>query len=195
MGTRDAAARASLLRAWQRYGAPQPAAVQAVQAIAHVESGGGYGAEGTSDPIWAGSNNWGAIKCPQQSEPCGEGCFSHVDTDERGQAGNYCFRKYASQDEGAAGLLYELMRRPAVTLVLGSGNASAIANAMKQRPAYFALSPVAYGRLIAQRAAVVAKSLGEPLYVTLGGSSTSSAAELAVLGFVGWMIWKAYRRR
>jgi hypothetical protein len=196
---RDAWARAFLLRAWNRYGTPLPPAVQAVQAIAHVESGGGYGAEGTSDPIWQGSNNWGAIKCPLQSQPCGEGCFSHVDTDANGQAGNYCFRKYDSPADGAAGLLFELMRRPAVARVLASGNATAIANAMKQPPAYMALPAASYGRLIAQRARVVAKNLNEPLYVSLGSpalaSSSGDALELGILAFVGWQVWKALKRR
>jgi len=189
MPNRDTAARALLVSAWPKYGAPSPAALQAAQAIAHVESGGGYGAVGTSDPLWAGSNNWGAIKCPSSAQPCADGCFSHTDTDGQGKASLYCFRSYATPADGAAGFLYELMRRPAVRAALPSGSSTAIAQAMARAPAYMALSPVAYGRLIAARAAIVAKAVGEPLYVTQDGpgSSSSSAAFLLVAGFLGWL--------
>jgi hypothetical protein len=168
-----------------------------VQSIARLESGGGYGVAGTSDPAWAGSNNWGAIKCSSSGRPpCPEGCFEHTDTDEFGQAGIYCFRSYPTPDDGAAGILYELMRRPKVAAVIASGSATAIANAMKQPPAYMGLSAVAYARLIADRAKLIAKNVGEPLYVTLGGSSSSaSAGDVVALGLFGWALYKALRRR
>jgi hypothetical protein len=194
---RDVWARGVLARAGARYGLTAPA-LQAAQSIAHLEAGGGYGVAGSADPVWQGSNNWGAIKCSSGTgrPPCPEGCFEHADRDENGQAGIYCFRSYATPDDGAAALLHELLRRPRVAAVLASGSATAIALAMKAPPAYMGLSATAYARLIADRAKLVAKSLGEPLYVTLAGpSSNASAGDVVSLAFVGWALWKAYRGR
>lgn len=202
---RDAWARSILSKVWtDAYGTapflvrPTTPALQAVQAIARLESGGGYGAAGTSDPIWQGSNNWGAIKCASSGRPpCPEGCFEHTDSDEHGQAGIYCFRKFASPEDGARGILRELLRRPAVQRVMENpSSATAIANAMKAPPAYMGLPAAAYARLIAQRAAQVAKNLGEPVFVTLTGPSSSGGfGELAISLLVGLAIADAFKRR
>lgn len=188
---RDLQARIVLERVWRAtYGVPTPQALQAAQAIAHLESGAGYGAEGTSDGLWAGTNNWGAIKC-QGRPPCDENCFEHVDSDEHGQVGMYCFRKYATPDEGARGLLHELLRRPAVRTVINSGSAQAIANAMHQPPAYSTLGAAKYGPRIAERAATLSKRLGEPLYVTLSGPSSADA--LFDLAWTAGLFWTVYK--
>ncbi len=194
---REVWARGVLTRAWAKYGTPTAPALQAAQAIARLESGGGYGVTGTSDPAWQGSNNWGAIKCTGTGvPPCGDTCFEHVDTDGQGQVGIYCFQKYATPDDGAAGFLHELMRRPMVAANLGSGNANAIAQAMKHAPAYMGLSAIAYGRLIALRAQQVAKAIGEPLYVTLTGpSSSSSGIELLLTAATVWTAWRGLRKK
>lgn len=202
---RDVWARSILSKVWtDAYGSPpfllRPSApaLQAVQAIARLESGGGYGVAGTSDPIWQGSNNWGAIKCSSSGRPpCPEGCFEHTDTDEHGQAGVYCFRKYETPEDGARGILRELLRRPAVRMALGNpSSATAIANAMKQPPAYMGLPAQAYARLIAQRASEVAKNVGEPVFVTLTGPSSSSGfGELAISVLVGLVLVDAFKPR
>lgn len=201
---RDVWARGVLTRALAPLGTPSPAALQAVQSIARLESGGGYGVSGTSDPAWQGSNNWGAVKCAGSPRPpCPEGCFEHPDTDANGQVGIYCFRTYGTPEEGAAAFAHELYRRPKVAQVIASGSAVAIANAMHfdgrsigQPAPYMALPAPAYARLIADRAKVIAKALGEPLYVTLSSPSSSAGlGELAASVLFGLAIAQVFRRR
>lgn len=175
-----------LLTAWRDYGAPLPGALQAVQAIARHESGPGYG-DGMGN-----ANNWGSVHCTT-GPPCGEGCVEHADTDSQGQPYVTCFRRYATPEEGARDLLRELLRRPPVREVLSSGSANAIAHAM-HRTRYFEMTPGLYGQAIARNAESIAKALGEPLIVTLAGPAEASG-ELLVLGALGYLIWRAYRRR
>jgi hypothetical protein len=163
---RDQWARSILNTVWREFGAPAPGVLQAVQAIARHESGPGYG-DGMG-----GANNWGSIHCTS-GPPCGEGCVEHQDTDATGQPYVTCFRRYATPEEGARDLIRELLRRGPVRQVLGSGNATAIASAMRATK-YFEAPTDVYSHAIARNARAVASAVGEPLIVTLGGTADAS---------------------
>jgi hypothetical protein len=190
----DAAARAVILRAWTRTGGPSsPAALQTVQAIARFESG--YGAP--ADPKWGGSHNWGATQAPHVA-PCGPGEFEYTDTNADGTPYQACFVKYATDEDGAAALIRELVRRPAVRAALDSGNATRIAGAMHDTH-YFVAAPAGYAAGIARVAASISKALAEPLYLTPNGASSplpaAGAATIAVLLLAGYLIWREAQAR
>lgn len=186
---RDQWARSILTSVWRdEFGAPSPGGLQAVQAIARHESGPGYG-----DGL-GGANNWGSIHCTS-GPPCAETCVEHVDNDATGQPYATCFRKYATPEEGARDLLRELLRRAQVRAVLSSGNAGAIAHAMRQT-AYFEAPVGVYATAIARNAKAVSLALGEPWLVTLGGSEASAdLLVLAMLAVGAWHLSRPRRRR
>jgi hypothetical protein len=182
---RDQWARSILNTVWREFGAPSPGALQAVQAIARHESGPGYG-DGMDQ-----ANNWGSIHCTS-GPPCGDGCVEHTDTDASGAPYTTCFRRYDSPEAGARDLLRELLRRPPVRAVLSSGNAGAIAAAMRQTK-YFEAPTDVYSAAIVRNARAIASSLGEPLIVTAAASDASS--ELVVLAMLALGAWHLSRQR
>lgn len=186
---RDQWARQILNAAWKDFGAPAPGALQAVQAIARHESGPGYG-DGMGN-----ANNWGSIHCAS-GPPCGENCIEHTDTDSSGAPYTTCFRRYATAEEGAADLLRELLRRPPVRAVLASGNAGAIAGAMRATK-YFEAPTEVYTAAIARNARAIASALGEPLIVTELGPSEAGSDLLifAMLAYGAWHLSRPRRRR
>ncbi len=183
---RDQWARSILNTVWRDFGAPAPGELQAVQAIARHESGPGYG-DGMQN-----ANNWGSIHCTT-GPPCGDACVEHTDTDASGTTYTTCFRKYATPEEGARDLLRELLRRSPVRQVLASGNATAIASAMRST-GYFEAPTEVYSAAIARNAKAIAASLGEPLIVSLAGPAEAGSELLLLAALVGW-VWHASRPR
>lgn len=163
---------------------PTTAELQAVQAVGRLE---GFYGMATKPAGWAGSNNWGAIQCHNRP-PCGADCFEAGDNDEHGNAYRACFRRYASPEAGALDLLHELMRRAGVPAALKTGNATAIAGAMRAT-GYFALAADAYAARIAGAAGAIASSLKEPLLVR----KMVGAGDLIAGGLVLWGAWELYR--
>lgn len=184
MSTTDAWARGVLARAWpQALARPSPAELQGVQAIGRLEGFYGFASRPAG---WAGSNNWGAIHCAH-GPPCdGTDCFEAGDTTATGSSYRTCFRVYPSADAGAADLVHELYRRPSVAAALKTGDALAIATAMR-RTGYHETAPEKYGRAIANNAAAIASSVGEPLLVRMGpGSSEASMVGPVLFGLALW---------
>lgn len=182
----DAWARTVLESVWT--GAPKsPAALQAVQAVARLESAYGY-PEG--DSAWSGSHNWGAV---QEPSPTVDNSFEHFDRDAKGNVYVGHFKRYPTDETGASDFLHELVRRPSVVQVLGSGLATAIATAMHDTH-YFEAKPADYARAIVRNATAIAKNLHEPIYVTSYGpglvSSSSDDLGLLALGGLGWLLWR-----
>jgi hypothetical protein len=185
---RDQWARSILNTVWREFGAPTPGALQAVQAIARHESGPGYG-DGMGN-----ANNWGSIHCTS-GPPCGDGCIEHTDTNAAGEPYTTCFRRYETPEAGARDLLRELLRRPQVRSVLSSGNAGAIANAMRTTGYFEAPTPV-YSAAIARNARAIASALGEPLIVSeMASEAGTEILVLAMLAVGAWHLSRPRRRR
>jgi hypothetical protein len=183
---RDQWARTVLIHAWRDFGAPSPGMLQAVQAIARHESGAGYG-DGMG-----GANNWGSIHCVS-GPPCGDDCVEHTDTNAKGEPYTTCFRRYATPEAGARDLIRELLRRPAVRAVLGTGEPVAIATAMRAT-GYFEAPIATYAAAILRNAKAIAKATGEPL---LMGHGPDELAGLALLAGVAYFMhhWRPRPRR
>jgi hypothetical protein len=169
-------ARRELLLAWAfEFPDTEPTleALQAILAIGYFEGKWGM-PEG--DPVWQGSNNWGAVQDaaanlrtgkPKASDPepdCGPTAFAHVDHDAKGNAYWGCFRKYTSMREGARDLIRVLHRMPHAWEAIDSGNATKLAFAM-HADKYFELEPAEYAKRLASAAKTVAALTGDPLVV------------------------------
>lgn len=175
----DAQAREILRRAFIRYAMPDPrrSELQIVGAVGRFE-----GVYGTA---WGGANNWGAIQCPH-GPPCGNDCVEAQDTHAGGEAYQWCFKRYATPDDGAYDLLREMYRRKGVHDAARTGDARAVALAM-YRTRYFEghcahpenralCEPEAVGyytKAILRNAGEIARNLKEPLAVRDGSSASS----------------------
>lgn len=117
-----------------------------------------------------GSHNWGAITCRRgpRGECLGE-CFHHDDHDAKGRVVHSCFRRYASDVDGARDLIRTMvtLRKP-VAEVIDTGDALAIAKAM-HATGYFVSTPEAYARAMMGHAQAMVKELGERLELRGGG--------------------------
>jgi hypothetical protein len=152
---------------------PTPEALQAILAIGYFEGKWGSPA---NDPVWFGSNNWGAVQDgaanvrtgrPPASEPepdCGSTAFAHVDHNAKGEPYWACFRKYVNMREGARDLIRVLRRMPHAWAEIDSGDATRLAFGM-HKDRYFELEPGEYANRLAGAAATVARLTGDPLVV------------------------------
>lgn len=187
----DAQARAVILRAWARTGGPRTLTeLQTVQAIARYESGASYGN--------GSSHNWGSIQTTH-APPCGPNEIELTDHRADGTPYQACFRKYDTDEDGAAALIYELTRRPAVAAALDSGNATRVANAMHDTK-YFEANPAGYAKGIANVAKSIAATLREPQYLSLTGPAITSspAGEIGgalIIAAIAYFIWRDLRTR
>jgi hypothetical protein len=169
-------ARRELLLAWAFEfpdTAPSPETLQAILTIGYFEGKWGFP---SGDPVWIGSNNWGAVQDyaanlrtgkPKASEPepdCGPGAFAHIDHDAKGNGYWACFRKYPSMREGARDVIRVLRRMPHAWAEIGTGDATKIAFGM-HTDRYFELAPAEYAKRLAGAAATVARLTGDPLVV------------------------------
>jgi hypothetical protein len=191
----DVAARKLVMQAWalERRQSPTLAAVQAVQAVARLET-----CYSTSWKV-PGVNNWGAITCARVADAqgdCGPSCFRSGDHDAQGRPVRRCFRRYATPLDGARGLIREmLVRRPRVDAVVNAGDVHAISQAMHDTR-YFEAPVSKYAAAMLEHAAWIAKALGEPMMLRSSGSSgpAASAAPSQVtmaagiaLGVLAWL--------
>lgn len=148
--------------------------LQAVQAIAHLESN--YGARG---------NNWGSVQC-SASPPCPPGCMELTDTHADGTKYQWCYKTHDTPEEGAAELVRQLYRREGVPEALLRGSALEIAEAMRATK-YFEASASKYGAGIDARARIIGTALGEgylldrPAGYRQGGSSGKGSGGVAGL--------------
>jgi hypothetical protein len=176
-------------------GAPL-ATLQILQAVGRFESGYGAGFKNNA-------NNWGAVQ--SHKPPCGEGSFEHGDTHADGTPYVTCFKSYDTPEAGARDMIQEIMRRPGVPALLATGDATAVATAMRAG-GYFEAPVEKYATAIVNNAKAIAASIGEPLVVRIGGrvevasaaaSSLSMAPNLAaVMGLgSGFLVIRSILRR
>ncbi len=169
-------ARAELLLAWAFEFPDTEPALETLQAILTIGYFEGKWGMPEGDPVWQGSNNWGAVQDqaanlrtgkPKGSEPepdCGPTAFAHIDHDKRGNPYWGCFRKYVSMREGARDLIRVLHRMPHAWGAIDSGDATKLAFAM-HADRYFELEPAEYAKRLAAAAKTVAALTGDPLVV------------------------------
>lgn len=158
-----------------------PAELQAAQAIGLGESGygRGWGSEG------GGSNNWGAAQ--SHREPCGPDTFAHGDTHPTASGSipyRVCFRRYASDVDGAADMIRLMYRkRPKVLAAVHRGSLEAFSTGMYGY--YEGVGPDKASRIrwhmkaVAPNLKHIAKALGEPVYLN-GPPSSSGGGGLAL---------------
>ncbi len=197
----DSEARAVLLEAFELRGiTPTLPELQVAQAIARFE--GGYG--GGWKDAGVGSNNWGAVQCGHTA-PCGPGCFEYGDTHADGTGYRGCFRIYETPAKGAADFLRELYRREGVPEAMRAGDATRVAQRMRET-GYFEAPAARYALAIENNAKDLAAQLGEPLKVRRGGGLVSPPATKSSGGGIGgpllfaaflWGVarWKTNSRR
>jgi hypothetical protein len=156
----DSEARAVLIAAFAQRGiAPNLHATQAVQAIGRFEGNYGY--------AFGGANNWGAVQCTSPP-PCPPTCVELTDTHADGTKYQWCYRRYPTPVDGAADLVRELYRRDGVPEALALGDARLIAERMRAA-GYFEAPAERYAKTIAGNAETIARNIGEPLVVAIGG--------------------------
>lgn len=187
MALDDASARAVLLEAFERQNLrPNAAALQAVQAIGRFE--GNYGI------AFGGANNWGAIQCGA-APPCPPDCVELTDTHADGSKYQWCYRIYPTRVDGAADLIRELYRRPGVPEALASGDALAVATAMRESH-YFEATAANYALAIERNAETIATNLEEPWIVKRGGRyGGSDGSPWAPVFLFGALVWGLHRWR
>lgn len=121
-----------------------PRARRLVQAVAWMETNYGHGWAWSKAgcPELQTGHNWGAI----QGEP-GVLC---TDTDANGRPYQARYRIYASDEEGAAALWAQMVRRPVVVQVLRDDALDAVgmARAMSAPPGYFELPVSRYAKAL-----------------------------------------------
>ncbi len=144
---------------WAELGrAAEPAELQAIQALAHLETR--YGTA-------LGGNNWGGIHCPRKSSPA----FDGTDTRPDGTKYKTRYCRYRSPERGARGLVRVLYRRPEVVEAMRASSLPWFAAAL-YRSGYYegtGRTPAArvrrYQRGLANRVARLARALGEPVWL------------------------------
>lgn len=178
----DSWARGVVLRAWQRLFPGKPLTtpeLQTFMAIGRLERFYGL----TKKPAAGiGAKNWGGIQCPKGE--CGPNCYKAGDKDRDGNPYPICFRKYATDEEGAAALIFQVTtRRPDVWDAIKSGNLTAVATRMSVGRTvkgswvgvYHETPPQKYAAGLWTHAQIIAKNLGERLAVRLDGKGDSIA--------------------
>jgi hypothetical protein len=162
--------------------------LQIAGAVATLETSYGQGWKGAG----AGSNNWGAINCPQRAVDgqCPGGCFPAQDSSPGQDLEIRCFKAYASADDGAAGLIREItLRRPHAWEAMRSGDIDGFSRAMRGLsgdPVYFEgiaasaaeranpelqkeESAKRHAAIVAKHVQDIATALGESVAATRGG--------------------------
>lgn len=164
---------------------PSARELQAVQAIAHLESF--YGSK---------ANNWGSIQS-NQSPPCGPNAIELTDTHADGTPYQWCYRAYPTPQAGAEDLLAQLYRRKGVPQALKDGTGLEVAQAMRAT-GYFEAPADRYGKGITDRARLISEALKEPFL--LGNappakvSSSRAGVGVAVVGVLALGLVLLYRR-
>lgn len=155
--------------------------LQAIQAIAHMETG-----YGQFSPF-AGSHNWGAVqalgtygKDPSEMGPDVLPWHdTHPNPDGTSTTYSVGFRKYPDDVAGASDTVRELtIRRPKTFQALGTGDADLIAAAMRLEKYYEGKGATEadrvanYAKAISSRAKQIAAGLGEPILLSRRGGTS-----------------------
>lgn len=182
-GLPHAEARATLLRVWPSWalGEPTPAAVQAMQAVALLESS--YGRGWKKGSPMESSHNWGAVQT-KAKPPCPAGTALQGDTHADGTPYTVCFKVYPDDDAGALDMLATVRRiwGPRRLAALSTGDADRFADAQIGSGYTEGRGKTLRDRKIAYRDGnflpairSVAKSLGEPVMWTKSGTLENAA--------------------
>lgn len=213
-GLPHAEARATLLRVWPaaNLGEATPQALQAMQAVAMLESG--YGTGWRAGSPMEGSHNWGGTQAGV-SAPCPPGTALQGDRHADGTPYKTCFRLYPDDDAGALDMLRTVRRRwgSLRLAVLSSGDADAFSDAQIGSGYTEGTGANPLARRIDYRdkhflpaVRSIAKALGEPVRwqatgaLEAGGASRPSWIGPAVLAVVAigasawsWQLARAIR--
>lgn len=152
--------------------------VQAIGAIARHETG-----FGTYPPFAKGtfaSNNWGAQQCSTiaKAGKCPDGCFPATDTSPTSSGGSIpylaCFIVNDSPEAGARSLVRLVaVQRPGIAAALTTGDAQAIAQAMRDARYY-----EGFGKDQSERVANYAKALLRNAQMNAAGARVPLAITL-----------------
>lgn len=152
--------------------------VQAIGAIARHETG-----FGTYSPFAKGtfaSNNWGAQQCAVVAKAgvCPPGCFPATDTSPTSSGGSIpylaCFLVNDSPEAGARSLVRLVaVQRPGIAAALSTGDAQAIAQAMRDARYY-----EGFGKDQTERVANYAKALLRNAQMNAAGARVPLAITL-----------------
>lgn len=198
--TTDRQARQYILQAWPLVFSEPPTLpeLQAVQAVGREETGYGN---------WVATNNWGAIQSgrPDDSGNCPPGSVFHGDTHENGQAYGACFATYATPADGARALIHAVFvgapgtarDRAPVRAAAKAGDQIAFDTALR-KSGYYELPLAQHIKATTANVAAIAKSLGEPIALSLNPAKSSTGKILvgmlvAVAGALGYRKWKRSR--
>jgi hypothetical protein len=158
-----------------------------IQGVARFETGYGGKWDATGCPGADTSNNWGAVKnsggrwatlAEAQCDPSKS--FACQDRDSSGKTWWYCFRRYATPEDGAAHTVSVLWKNPYVRayLLSGEGGVPEMAAAMKQG-GYFEATVEAYTRGLAPNVSAIRSDLGSRSII--GPALVAGGAGLALM--------------
>jgi len=167
-----AALRAPQVAALLQGQAADPVLEQAFQAQGWLESGYGSG---------RARNNWGSVQAGH-GPPCQPGSVELTDHHKDGSPYQWCYRAYDTPTVGAADMMRQVLRRPWMEALMRSGDATAIEGGLRHvhRAPFLGAyleGPHNYALGLEKRAAVIAETIGEPVYVVRGGGQRPKSAE------------------
>jgi len=198
-------ARTILLDAFGRvFGrSPSLAEIQAVQAVALLETGYGRGWKGTG----RGSNNWGAITTTRPDSLS----FEHRDSRRDAGTGEIVeyvtwFRGYPSPVDGAADLVSVMyVRRPSVLEAAKAADLYGVSRELRETSYYLGTAPTREGQIgshfdrMQESVEAISAGLGEPnafageAISVPGGRGGFGLGLLALMG-LGGAVWALSRR-
>lgn len=157
-------ARRVLIGAWKNVTGKEPSRKELQWAQGQAMAESHYGADARVP------NNWGSIQCTH-GPPCVEGeCAVLGDSHADGGKYQWCYRIYPTPEAGAEAFVRLItIKRPSVWALYDGGDCRAIATAMR-KSGYFELSAEKYAERVYANATTIAKALGEPLELYMGGS-------------------------
>jgi hypothetical protein len=148
---------------------------QFAQAVALGESSYGRGWKDAG----VGSFNWGAVQAGRP--PCDPArSFPYGDTHEAGQPYAACFRKYASDVDGAADFI-RIMMKPNVLSAANGGSIEGVSSGMRANH-YFELALDKHIIALTRNLKEITTALGEPMPSSSGSGGGGLIAGLLTLG-------------
>lgn len=149
-------------------GVVSPRGVDLIQGLNRYETGYGAKWNGVDCPGADTSNNWGGVKtggakwATANEAKCTPGkSFACQDRDAAGNRWWYCFRIYATPQEGAADVVRILFKNQYTRAYLqGGGDDPAEFAAAMRRGGYFEEGLSVYAKNLADNVAIVRKDLG-----------------------------------
>jgi len=191
-GLSDSAARAVLDRVAPAFGALSVQAIDNVQTVCRGETRYGRAWASSPSPCDSGwdSYNWGAVKVKASATkdangnwgcaPTGFPCF------DEDKVTPHCFRQYANDDEGAAGVFRVLMGMKHVSafLLAGGGTPAEMAHVMRL-DGYYTAPEKDYTALLTRMRNEMLPAMGRKAGVSVAAMVTGGLSLLGI-GLAGW---------